>query len=57
MSTYFSDIWQLEVDRVGNRSFKTSATDRIGLRTSNPSKIKAVEPYDMASMFDRLIGE
>jgi AAA domain len=57
MPTYFSDIWQLEVDRGGNRSFKISATDKIGLRTSNPSKIKAVEPYDLAGLFDRLTGE
>lgn len=54
MSTYFSDIWHLEVDRAGNRSFKTSATDKMALRTSAANKIKAVEPFDIASMFDRL---
>lgn len=54
MPTYFSDIWHLEVDRVGRRTFKTSATDRAGLRTSSPSAIKAVEDFDLASMFDRL---
>lgn len=57
MPSYFSDIWQLEVDRIGNRSFKTSATDKIGLRTSDPVRIKNVEPYDLASIFNRLTGE
>lgn len=56
MQTYFSDIWHLEVDRVGNRSFKTSATDKAALRTSAPDKIKATEPFDLASMFNRLVG-
>lgn len=56
MQTYFSDIWHLEVDRAGNRSIKTSATDRAALRTSAPNVIKAVEPFDVASMFNRLIG-
>jgi len=55
MQTYFSDIWHLEVDRGGNRTFKTSATDKASLRTSNPALIKASEPFDMASMFDRLL--
>lgn len=54
MQTYFSDIWHLEVDRAGNRSFKTAATDKASLRTSAPTLIKAVEPYDLASMLDRL---
>jgi hypothetical protein len=56
MQTYFSDIWHLEVDRMGNRSFKTSATNQASLRTSAPDKIKATEPFDLASMFNRLIG-
>lgn len=54
MPTYFSDIWHLEVDRAGKRSFKTSATDRVALRTSAPNLIKATEDYDLASMLDRL---
>lgn len=54
MQTYFSDIWHLEVDRAGNRSFKTAATDKASLRTSAPTLIKAVEPYDLASMLNRL---
>ena len=54
MQTYFTDIWHLEVDRAGNRSFKTAATDKASLRTSAPTLIKAVEPYDLASMLDRL---
>ena len=54
MQTYFSDIWHLEVDRAGNRSFKTAATDKASLRTSAPNIIKAVEPFDLASMMDRL---
>lgn len=54
MQTYFSDIWHLEVDRAGNRSFKTAATDKASLRTSASNVIKGVEPFDMASMLDRL---
>jgi len=54
MQTYFSDIWHLEVDRTGNRTFKTGATDKASLRTSAPTIIKAAEPYDLASMMDRL---
>lgn len=54
MQTYFSDIWHLEVDRLGNRAIKTAATDKASLRTSAPNLIKAVEPYDLASMMDRL---
>jgi hypothetical protein len=54
MQTYFSDIWHLEVDRAGNRTFKTAATDKASLRTSAPSLIKGAEPYDLASMLDRL---
>lgn len=56
MPTYFSDIWHLEVDRAGNRRFNTAATSQAGLRTSAPDKIKAVEPFDIASMFNRLTG-
>lgn len=55
MQTYFSDIWHLEVDRTGNRTIKTGATDKASLRTSAPTIIKAAEPYDLASMMDRLI--
>lgn len=55
MPTYFSDIWRLEVDRTGNRTFRTAATAYESLRTSNPTTIKATEPFDLASMFDRLI--
>lgn len=55
MQTYFSDIWHLEVDRAGNRSIKTAATDKASLRTSAPTLIKATESYDLASMVDRLI--
>jgi hypothetical protein len=54
MQTYFSDIWHLEVDRAGNRTIKTAATDKASLRTSAPTIIKATEPYDLASMMDRL---
>jgi len=56
MPTYFSDIWHLEVDRGGNRKFNTAATSQAGLRTSAPDKIKAIEPFDVASMFNRLTG-
>jgi hypothetical protein len=56
MQTYFSDIWHLEVDRAGNRSIKTAATDKASLRTSAPTLIKATEPYDLASMVDRLVA-
>ena len=55
MPAYFSDIWRLEVDRAGNRVFKTAATDKESLRTSAPHKIKASEPFDLASMLNRLI--
>lgn len=55
MPSYFSDIWRLEVDRTGQRKFRTAATAFEGLRTSNPSKIKGEEPFDMASMFNRLV--
>jgi len=55
MPTYFSDIWRLEVDRGGSRQFKTAATATEGLRTSNPTTIKGVEPFDLASLFDRLL--
>ena len=54
MQTYFSDIWHLEVDRTGNRVFKTAATNSASLRTSAPTLIKASEPFDLASMLDRL---
>lgn len=54
MQTYFSDIWHLEVDRTGNRVFKTAATNSASLRTSAPTLIKATEPFDLASMLDRL---
>lgn len=54
MQTYFSDIWHLEVDRTGNRTIKTGATDKASLRTSAPTVIKPAEPYDLASMLDRL---
>jgi len=56
MPTYFSDIWHLEVDRAGQRRFNTAATSQAGLRTSAPDKIKSVEPFDIASMFNRLTG-
>jgi hypothetical protein len=55
MPSYFSDIWRLEVDRTGQRRFRTAATAHEGLRTSNPSKIKAEEPFDLAAMFNRLL--
>lgn len=55
MPSYFSDIWRLEVDRTGQRKFRTAATAFEGLRTSNPAKIKGEEPFDMASMFNRLV--
>lgn len=55
MPTYFSDIWHLEVDRAGNRSYKTSATDKMALRTSAAAQIKNTEPFDLASMFKRLL--
>lgn len=54
MQTYFSDIFHLEVDRAGNRIFKTSATNKASLRTSAADKIKATEPFDLASIMDRL---
>lgn len=54
MQTYFSDIWHLEVDRAGGRVFKTAATSSASLRTSAPTLIKASEPFDLASMLDRL---
>ncbi len=56
MPTYFSDIWRLEVDRGGNRSFRTAATAYESLRASNPTAIKATEPFDLASMFNRLLA-
>lgn len=55
MPSYFSDIWRLEVDRTGNRRFRTAATAFEGLRSSNPLKIKGEEPFDIASMFNRLL--
>jgi hypothetical protein len=55
MSQYFSDIWKLEVGRSGERTFQTGATDKMSLRTSAPHKIKATEPFDLASMFNRLL--
>lgn len=54
MPSYFSDIWRLEIDRAGNRNFRTAATSFESLRTSAPHKIKASEPFDLASMFNRL---
>lgn len=56
MQTYFSDIWYLEVDRAGNRVFQTAATNTAARRTSNSVAIKATEPFDLASMVNRLIG-
>ncbi len=55
MPTYFSDIWRLEVDRAGGRQFRTAATSHEALRTSNPTTIKAIEPFDLASMVNRLL--
>ncbi len=54
MQTYFSDIWYLEVGRTGERTFSTAATSTAARRTSAPNKIKAVEPFDMARLFDIL---
>jgi hypothetical protein len=54
MQTYFSDIWYLEVDRAGNRVVQTAATSTVARRTSAPDRIKAVEPYDLGSLFKRL---
>lgn len=56
MQTYFSDIWHLEVGRTGERTFRTSATDKASLRTSAPDKITGSEKFDMASLFNRLTG-
>lgn len=56
MPQYFSDNWRLDVGRSGERTFATGATDKMSLRTSAPDKIKAVEPFDLASMMNRLIG-
>lgn len=55
MQTYFSDIWYLEVDQAGNRVFQTAATKYAARRTSAPNLIKATEPFDLASMFARLL--
>ena len=54
MQTYFSDIWYLSIDRAGNRIIQTNATDQVARRTSVPDKIKATEPYDLGSLFNRL---
>lgn len=56
MPTYFSDIWRLELDRAGNRQFRTAATAYEALRTSAPNKIKPIEPFDIAAMFNKLTG-
>jgi len=56
MQTYFSDIWLLAVGRGGERSFNTAATSLAARRTSAPNKIKAVEPFDIAKLFDLLTG-
>ncbi len=56
MQSYFSDIWYLTVDRAGGRQFLTSATDSAARRTSRPDVIKATEPFDLASMVNRLIS-
>lgn len=54
MSQYFSDVWRLTVTPTGQRQILTAATSKMGLRTSQPSLIKPVEPFDLASLFDRL---
>lgn len=54
-SSYFTDIWQIVVGATGKREIRTSATNKINLRASSPL-INNVEPYDLASMFDRLLG-
>ena len=54
MQTYFSDIYHLEVDAGGKRSFKTGATNKASLRTSRPDLIKPVEEYDLGAIFNRL---
>lgn len=56
MSQYFSDVWRLTVNGQGVRAIATQATDKMGLRTSAPLIVKAQEPYDLASIFDRLIA-
>lgn len=55
MTNYFSDVWLLEVQRDGARRIRTLANDRIPLRTSAPNLIKSEEPFDIASIFNRLI--
>jgi hypothetical protein len=54
MTNYFTDVWQLEVQRDGSRRINTAATDRIPLRTSRPNTISKQEPFDLASLFSRL---
>ncbi len=56
MPTYFSDIWYLELDRAGNRVFRTAATPTEGLRTSAPHRIKGVEPFALADLMNRLLA-
>lgn len=57
LGSYFSDIWTLEVDRAGNRTIQTGATNVNIRRTSNPSVIKAVEPYDMGALLTKLTAK
>jgi hypothetical protein len=55
MPTYFTDIWEIQINATGKREIKTAATSKTALRASSPS-INPVEPYDLASMFNRLLG-
>jgi hypothetical protein len=57
MAQYFTDVWHIEIGPTGQRQIKTAATDKMGLRTSAPLSIKPVEPFDVASMFDRLLNK
>lgn len=55
MPTYFTDIWEIQIGATGKREIKTAATNKTALRASSPL-INATEPYDLASMFNRLLG-
>lgn len=56
LPTYFTDIWEIQINATGKREILTTATNKTARRASS-SLIKAVEPYDLASMFDRLLGK
>jgi hypothetical protein len=54
--SFFTDIWEIQVNAGGKRVIQTAATNKTPLRASS-AVIKPIENYeDFASMFNRLLG-